>query len=108
MLDTIALQMKNETPLQDIAGLLADIRADLVAQQSADDTLQEERRMDCETSIADFENRITTADANVAEAVTQIGALRGQITDLKALSANYATQMELVSDHMETCRADRA
>jgi hypothetical protein len=48
---------------------LADIRADLVSQQNADNQLQEERRVDCEVSIADFEMRIDTAVDNIATAV---------------------------------------
>jgi len=39
ILDTVALQLKNKSPLQDIAKLLAEIRTDLVVQQKEADSL---------------------------------------------------------------------
>jgi hypothetical protein len=39
ILDTIALQMKNKSPLGDIARLLAEIRQDLATQQAEADQL---------------------------------------------------------------------
>ena len=54
ILDTIALQVKNNSPLSDIARMLAEIRQDLTLQNHEADNLHAAQVVQCDTQITEF------------------------------------------------------
>jgi len=77
IIDTVALQLKNKSPLQDIAKLLAEIRTDLVVQQKEADSLQSARETECEEEITEYNRRIEVATGIQNDAEAEITILKG-------------------------------
>jgi len=82
ILDTIALQVKNRSPIGDIARMLAEIRQDLILQEEEADTLHAAQEVECEEEIAEFARRIDSAQVARDDAQTEIQLLEGEIAVL--------------------------
>lgn len=51
-MDTVALQMKNKAPLEDVSKLLTQIKDKLIKEQQDADALDAKRSKECKTEIA--------------------------------------------------------
>lgn len=72
LLDTIALQMKNQAPLADIAKMLQDLRENLLLQQQQADMKHAADEADCAAEIAGYNRRIDYASNEISEATSEI------------------------------------
>jgi chromosome segregation ATPase len=82
ILDTIALQLKNKSPLGDVAKMLAEIRQDLVIQQQESDQVHSQQEAECETEINEYTRRIDVATAIQSAAESEITTLKQEISQL--------------------------
>jgi len=83
ILDTIALQMKNKSPLSDIARMLAEIRQDLILQEHEADNLHSQQEHECEEEITEYARRIDEAQVARDDAETEILLLHAEISNLE-------------------------
>jgi predicted nucleic acid-binding Zn-ribbon protein len=107
ILDTIALQMKNQAPLADVAKMLAEIRQDLVLKEQEMDQLHAEQENECETDITEYIRRIDVASQQRDDATTEIGLLQGEISNLETEIANKGEQLDILAEREAQVRSDR-
>jgi len=97
ILDTIALQVKNRSPIGDIARMLAEIRQDLILQEEEEaDTLHAAQEVECEEEITEFGRRIDAAQVARDDAQTEIQLLQGEIAVLQNDIASKAQQLQII------------
>jgi septal ring factor EnvC (AmiA/AmiB activator) len=108
ILDTIALQMKNKSPLQDVAKMLAEIRGDLSAQQLASDQLHDQQEAECANEIKEYERRITVADGIRQQAEDEIASLKQEISRLEGDIRNKKQQLDILNQREIDLRESRA
>lgn len=107
ILDTIALQVKNNSPLSDIARMLAEIRQDLTLQNHEADNLHAAQVVQCDTQITEFNRRIDVATVQRDDAETEIGLLTSEIANLRNDINNKAKQLEILDNREITLREER-
>ncbi|KAM3138477.1 hypothetical protein pb186bvf_009391 [Paramecium bursaria] len=108
ILDTIALQMKNQAPLADIAKMLQDLRENLVLQQQDADIKHAQDEVDCSSEIAGYNRRIDYASNEISEATQEITSLTGQVAALESEIENINVQLEILNEQEEELRTQRA
>jgi len=111
ILDTIALQLKNKSPLGDIAKMLAEIRTDLVTQQQEADQLHAAQEAECENEINEYRRRIDVATTTISEAEAEITVLKGEISQLQGEIKNKGIQLEILNQRevdLQNARAQDA
>lgn len=96
ILDTIALQLKNKSPIGDIAIMLAEIRQDLVLQEEEADNLHAAQELECEEEITEYNRRIDEAQVARDDAQIEISLLEGEIAVLEADISSKASQLEIL------------
>lgn len=107
ILDTITLQLKNNSPLSDIARMLAEIRQDLTLQNHEADNLHAYQVNICTTEITEFNRRIDVATVQREDAEGEISILEAEIATLRADIANKAKQLEILDNREITLREER-
>jgi len=107
ILDTIDLQIKNNSPMSDIARMLAEIRQDLTLQNHEADQLHSGQVVQCETQITEFNRRIDVASVQRDDAETEIGLLSSDIANFRADISNKAKQLEILDNREITLRTER-
>jgi len=111
LLDTIALQVKNQAPLSDVAMLLGELKSDLLHQQAEDDELHSQREGECETAIAEYNTRIAFASNEITEATGRISQLHDRINELESSIDSYHRQISDTETSIQNAidtRAQRA
>lgn len=98
VLDTIALQMKNQAPLADIAKMLQDLRENLLLQQQESDMKHAADEVDCQAEIAGYNRRIDYASNEISEATSEITSLSGQVQSLTSEIENIQVQLEILNE----------
>jgi chromosome segregation ATPase len=107
ILDTITLQLKNNSPMSDIARMLAEIRQDLTLQNHEADNLHAAQVVQCETQITEFNRRIDVATVQREDAESEISLLEVEIATLRADIANKAKQLEILDNREASLREER-
>jgi len=107
ILDTIALQVKNKSPISDIARMLAEIRQDLVLQEDEADSLHASQEVECEEEITEFGRRIDAAQVARDDAQTEIQLLQGEIAVLTNDIASKAQQLQIIDARDLALREER-
>lgn len=107
ILDTIALQLKNKSPIGDIATMLAEIRQDLVLQEEEADNLHAAQELECEEEITEYTRRIDEAQVARDDAQIEISLLEGEIAVLENDIASKAHQLEILDARDLALRAER-
>ena len=107
LLDTIALQMSSNAPMDDIAGLLRDMITDLRRQQEEGDEAFAAKTHECNTEIEDYEARIEHATNEIQEATQAIKGLRSRKRDLEKSIKTRETELRILDEHETQLRADR-
>jgi len=107
ILDTIALQVKNNSPLTDIARMLAEIRQDLILQEHESDNTHAQQTQECETEIVEYNRRIDLATVTRDDAQTEITLLQGEVAVLRQDVAAKAVQLAIIDNREAALRADR-
>jgi len=107
ILDTITLQLNNNSPISDIARMLAEIRQDLTLQNHEADNLHAAQVVQCDTQITEFNRRIDVATVQRDDAETEIGLLNSEIANLRSDIANKAKQLEILDNREQTLREER-
>lgn len=107
ILDTIALQIKNESPLTDISVMLAEIRQDLILQEHEADNEHARQVQECETEITEYNRRIDLASNTRDEAQTEIVLLQGEVAVLRQDVAAKAAELAIIDNRDAAIRADR-
>lgn len=107
ILDTITLQLTNNSPLSDIARMLAEIRQDLTLQNHEADNIHASVALQCETQITEFNRRIDVASVQRDDAEGEISLLNSEIANLRADIANKAKQLEILDNREITLREER-
>jgi chromosome segregation ATPase len=108
LLDTIALQMKNKAPLQDIAKMLQDLRENLILQQQEADLQHAANMADCELEIAGYNRRIQFASNEITEASNEIQGLTQQSNFLTSEIENKIKQLAILDEQETALRENRA
>ncbi|CAD8043380.1 unnamed protein product [Paramecium primaurelia] len=108
LLDTIALQMKNQAPLADIARMLQELRENLLLQQQQAELKHAADEADCAAEIAGYNRRIDYASNEISESTTEITALSAQVQQLESEIENIQVQLGILNDQEETLRTQRA
>ena len=83
LLDTIALQLESEGPMQDIANLIRDMMNDLRKQQQDADDAHSVKMGECAQQQADYQARIDHATNEISEATQAIRTLTQKRSQLK-------------------------
>jgi chromosome segregation ATPase len=107
IMDTIALQLKNKSPISDIARMLAEIRQDLILQEHEADNLHNQQEHECAEEIAEYARRIDAAQVARDDAETEILLLHGEIANLQNDIAVKAKQLEIIDNRELETRANR-
>jgi chromosome segregation ATPase len=97
ILDTIALQIKSQSPLQDIARLLDEIRQDLVTQQAESDALHNQQEQEFADTVASLDRSISDNTNTKDEAENEISILEGEIARIEAEINIKEAQLELLN-----------
>jgi chromosome segregation ATPase len=100
ILDTIALQLENKSPLGEIATMLAQIRQDLVIQQQEADMVHSQQEAECEAEITEYTRRIDEASATISTAESEIATLKAEISQIEGDIRNKGIQLDIL-DHRE-------
>ncbi|CAD8082218.1 unnamed protein product [Paramecium primaurelia] len=108
ILDTIALQMKNKSPLSDIAKMLQDLRENLVLQQQDAELVHVAQEADCEAEIYGYNRRIDFASNEITEATIDINKYTADIELLETDIANKEQQLLILANQEEQLRQKRA
>ena len=108
ILDTIALQIQNKSPLGDIAKMLAEIRQDLVIQQQEADRIHSEQEAECTNEINEYKRRIDVATATIATAEGEIATLKAEIAQLEGEIRNKGMQLDILNQREIDLRDARA
>jgi len=107
ILDTIALQVKNNSPLSDISQMLAEIRQDLILQEHEADNEHAQQVQECEDEVIEYNRRIDLATNTRDEAQTEIILLQGEVAVLRGDVASKAGQLEIIDNRDAAIRAER-
>jgi hypothetical protein len=97
LLDTIALQIKSQSPLGDIARLLAEIREDLVTQQAEADALHNQQEQECADTIAQLDRCIADNTHTKEEAENEIQLLKAEISRIESEIRIKEAQLEILN-----------
>jgi peptidoglycan hydrolase CwlO-like protein len=97
ILDTIALQLANKSPLSDVASMLAEIRTNLILQQQESDSLHVAQEQECADTIAQLEATINTCQAAADDAAEQIGVLKSEIKAWGIKITQMNNQLDILS-----------
>lgn len=97
ILDTIALQLKSQSPLQDIARMLDEIRQDLVTQQADSDALHNQQEQECADTIASLERCISDNTNTKDEAENEISILESEIARIQGEIRIKEAQLEILN-----------
>lgn len=108
LLDTIALQLGNKAPLEDVAKLLSDLKANLHKQNEDHLALHLKQAAECKADIADYNARIEHATNEIKDATINIGNLRNAIKQLKAAILNKETQLQILASRRSNLVRDHA
>lgn len=106
LLDTIALQLKNKSPLGDISQLLKNIEVELTTQQNADDAKHSAAVRKCEETNRDYEKRISDATATIGQEIVSSAAYRESLNSFKLQQETYVTQERLLNEHQAKFQKD--
>jgi phosphatidate phosphatase PAH1 len=107
ILDTITLQLKNNSPMSDIARMLAEIRQDLTLQNHEADNIHASQVLQCTTQITEFNRRIDVATVQREDAEGEISILSAEIANLRADIAIKSKQLEILDNREQTLREER-
>lgn len=108
ILDTIALQLQNKSPLSEVASLLKELRSNLVSQENEAKAKWNNQQLECEREISDFNARIKNADSEIQEATRKIYDLERAIDGLQNDIKNYVRQLEILAQRESDARVARA
>lgn len=108
ILDTIALQLKNKSPLGDIAKMLAEIRQDLVIQEQEADMVHEAQVAECDQEITEYNRRIDVASAIIETAEGEIATLKQEINGAEGDIRNKAMQLDILNQREIDLKDSRA
>merc|ERR1712151_690462 len=108
LLDTIALQMESNSPMQDIANLIRDMMNDLRSQQQAADDAHSTKMGECADQIANYNARISHATNEIQEATQAIKTLRGRRRTLQKDIATGEATLVMLDEQEAAARAKRA
>merc|ERR1712151_205861 len=108
LLDTIALQMESNSPMQDIANLIRDMMNDLRAQQQAADDAHSTKMGECADQIAAYNARISHATNEIQEATQAIKSLRSRKRTLEKDIATGEATLVMLDEQEAAARAKRA
>ncbi|KAM3142659.1 hypothetical protein pb186bvf_005318 [Paramecium bursaria] len=108
LLDTIALQMKNKSPLGDIAKMLQDLRENLILQQQDAELVHVAQEADCEAEIYGYNRRIDFASNEITEASNDIQRFSAEIDLLTTEIENKVSQLNILNEQEENLRVQRA
>jgi len=97
LLDTIALQLKNKSPLGDISKLLSEIKSELLSQQEKADAEESKAEQDCKSGVESYNARIDAATNEINEAIVGIANFRRQIEQLTARKEQYEHQIDTLN-----------
>jgi hypothetical protein len=107
ILYTIALQIKNDSPLTDIARMLAEIRQDLILQEHEADNLHAQQEQECEDEVIEYNRRIDVAEVTRDDAQTEIVLLQGEVAVLKADVLSKSGQLNILDNREAALRSER-
>lgn len=96
IIDTLAIQMKSDTPLVQISILLKDLRTELEKQQSELDESREKTERECSTDLDAYIERIKTSLQEVQESEINVVKLNTQASNLKKSLANKVLQLSIL------------
>jgi hypothetical protein len=71
-MDTIALQLGANAPLEDVAKLLINLKNNLYSQQKSSDDLHRNQEQECKRVIADYVRRINHATFEITGSTNNI------------------------------------
>ncbi|CAD8111892.1 unnamed protein product [Paramecium primaurelia] len=108
ILDTIAIQMRNQSPLSDIAKMLQDLRENLVLQQQDAELVHVAQEADCEAEIYGYNRRIEFASNEITEATMDINKYTSEIELLQQEIENQVIQLRILNEQEEQLREQRA
>ncbi|CAD8112275.1 unnamed protein product [Paramecium sonneborni] len=108
ILDTIAIQMRNQSPLSDIAKMLQDLRENLVLQQQNAELVHVAQEADCEAEIYGYNRRIEFASNEITEATMDINKHTSEIELLQQEIDNQIIQLNILNQQEEQLRDQRA
>ena len=108
LLDTIALQMESNSPMQDIANLIRDMMNDLRSQQQAADDAHSTKMGECADQIANYNARISHATNEIQEATQAIKSLRQRKRTLIKDIATGEQTLVMLDEQEAAARAKRA
>jgi len=108
LLDTIALQMSSNSPMQDIANLIRDMMNDLRAQQNAADEAHAAKMGECADQKANFEARISHATNEIQEATQAIKSLRSRRRQLEKDIQTGERMLVMLDEQEAAARTKRA
>jgi len=97
ILDTIALQIKSQSPLQDIARMLDEIRQDLVTQQADSDALHNQQEQECADTIASLDRCISDNTNTKDEAENEISILEAEIARINGEIKIKEAQLDILN-----------
>lgn len=107
IIDTIALQIKNKSPLGDIAKMLAEVKQEMIIGQKQDDQLHALRTQECIDEIAEYERRIGVANQERDEAEGSISVLKPEITQAEGEINQKSTQLAILEAREAELRTQR-
>ncbi len=107
LLDTIALQLESNAPMDDIATLLRDMITDIKRQQEEADEAKAAKDIECDTEITEYNNRIEHANNEIQEATAAIKTLRNRKRDLEKAIKTREVELVLLDQHEQQIREDR-
>ena len=108
LLDTIALQLKNQSPLGDIAKMLQNLRESLIMQQQDADLQHAADEAECEAEILGYNRRIDFASNEITDSTNEINSLNNQIANLESVIENANTQLDILNEQEQVLRDTRA
>jgi hypothetical protein len=103
-MDTIALQLGAQAPLEDVAKLLINLKNNLYSQQKASDDLHRNQEQECKRVIADYVRRINHATFEITGATNNIANLRKIHRGLARSIRNRRHQLAVLVNREKTIR----
>eukprot|EP01016_Furgasonia_blochmanni_P005165 TRINITY_DN11_c0_g1_i6.p2 TRINITY_DN11_c0_g1~~TRINITY_DN11_c0_g1_i6.p2 ORF type:complete len:382 (+),score=213.93 TRINITY_DN11_c0_g1_i6:73-1218(+) len=107
ILDTVALQIKNKSPVTDISQLLNNIRVDIQNEQRKADSAYAGQQRECEETIDDLNARIDASTDEINESAFAINKLNTRVNTLTVDISNKATQVQVLAEKDQQLREER-
>jgi DNA repair exonuclease SbcCD ATPase subunit len=107
ILDTVALQLKNKSPVTDISQLLNNIRVDIQNEQRKADSAYAGQQRECEETIDDLNGRINAATDDINEAAFAINKLNTRVNTYTVDIENKAAQIQILGEKDQQLREER-